>query len=140
MAYSEDEIDTIFKRIINAISNDNMSLRAALRMDGMPASETFFKWIDADKEKTKQYARACEQRADNIFEEILEIADDSSNDVIITEDGIPTVNSEFVQRSKLRVDARKWMLGKMNPKKYGDRSTTTLEIEEVKPIFNLNVE
>lgn len=140
MAYSEDEIDTIFKRIINAISIDNMSLRAALRMDGMPASETFFKWIDADKDKMIQYARACEERADNIFEEILEIADDSSNDVIITEDGIPTVNSEFVQRSKLRVDARKWMLGKMNPKKYGDRSTTTLEIEEVKPIFNLNVE
>lgn len=140
MAYSEDQIDTIFKRIINAISIDNMSLRAALRMDGMPASETFFKWIDADKDKMIQYARACEERADNIFEEILEIADDSSNDVRITEDGIQTVNSEFVQRSKLRVDARKWMLGKMNPKKYGDRSTTTLEIEEVKPIFNLSVE
>lgn len=140
MAYSEKEIDTIFKRIINAISIDNMSLRAALRMNGMPTSETFFKWIDADKDKTIQYVRACEERADNIFEEILEIADDSSNDVRITEDGIQTVNSEIVQRSKLRVDARKWMLGKMNPKKYGDRNTTTLEIEEVKPIFNLNVE
>ena len=127
MAYSEDEIDTIFKRIINAISINNMSLRAALRMHGMPTSETFFKWIDADKDKTIQYTRACEQRADNIFEEILEIADDSSNDVKITEDGIQTVNSEFVQRSKLRVDARKWMLGKMNPKKYGDKSTTILE-------------
>jgi hypothetical protein len=55
----------------------------------------------------------------------LDIADDSSNDVTEFDlgDGVITqkVNSEVVQRSRLRVDARKWMLGKMNPKKYGER-------------------
>lgn len=140
MAYSKEDIETIFERIINAISKDNMSLRAALRLDGMPGSETFYRWIDGDDVKSKQYARACNERADNIFEEILEIADDSTQDTKITPDGIEVMNSEFVQRSRLRVDARKWMLGKMNPKKYGDRNTTTLEIEEVKPIYTLNVE
>lgn len=124
MAY---DIEDTFKQILLAIEEGN-SLRSVLKREGMPTSTAFYEWIDSDKEKVLHYARACEKRADTIFEDILDIADDSSQDTILTEKGNEVLNSEWVQRSKLRIDARKWMLGKMQPKKYGDKSG--LDIEE----------
>lgn len=124
MAYSQEEKEEIFNDIFDIIENGK-SLRFALSTIPL-SSKTFYEWIDNDEEKVKQYARVTEKRADAIFEEILDIADETSNDTIITDKGeIP--NSEWMQRSKLRVDARKWMLGKMNPKKYGDRETKVIE-------------
>lgn len=73
------------------------------------------------KENSERYARACEARSENIFEEILEIADESNADVNLSEDGKMFVDGEAIQRSKLKIDARKWVLAKMNPKKYGDK-------------------
>lgn len=61
-----------------------------------------------------------EQRSESMFEEILEIADETSRDTIDTETG-EKANTEWISRSRLRVDARKWMLSKMVPKKYGER-------------------
>ena len=116
MAYDKEKI---FPIILSEIE-EGASLRSILRREDMPTQKTFFDWIHNDEEKVKQYARACELRADTIFEEILEIADESNNDTIYTDKGeIP--NSEWMARSRLRVDARKWMLGKINPKKYGEK-------------------
>ena len=60
-----------------------------------------------------------------IAEEILDISDDNSRDKIhkVGRDGktYEEENSEFVNRSKLRVHARQWYLSKVNPKKYGDK-------------------
>jgi hypothetical protein len=67
-----------------------------------------------------QYARAREAQADKLAEDILAIADDGSNDTYQTEDGEVT-NHDVIARSRLRVDARKWLAGKMAPKKYGDK-------------------
>ena len=86
----------------------------------MKIIETFYRWIEEDDAKSKQYARACTERADAIFEEILDITDNNALDVTIDDEGGYQVQGEIVQRSKLKVDARKWMLSKMNPKKYGD--------------------
>ena len=116
MAYDKD---IFFPMILSEIEEGN-SLRSILSKKDMPSRYTFFEWLKDDEEKANQYARACEVRAESIFEDILEIADNSSNDTIYTDKGeIP--NSEWMQRSRLRVDARKWMLGKMNPKKYGEK-------------------
>ena len=121
MAYSPEEIKNCFSKIISYIEVDKMSLRSALSQSNMPSNETFYKWLDEDKDKTKQYARACNKRADLIFEDILDIADESHSDKKVLEDGREVIDNEVVQRSRLRIDARKWMLSKMNPKKYGDK-------------------
>lgn len=116
MAYDKE---IVFPLILSEIE-EGASLRSILVREDMPSRYAFFEWLKYDKEKANQYARACDLRADIIFEEILNIADDASNDTIITERGeIP--NSEWIARSRLRVDSRKWVLSKMNPKKYGDR-------------------
>jgi hypothetical protein len=119
MAYSKEDIERIFKDIILDIES-GMSLRASLLKEDRPESHTFYKWIEADEEKILQYARGTEKRADVIFEDILSIADDASGDKKFTENG-EVIDSEFVARSRIRIDARKWMLGKMQPKKYGDK-------------------
>jgi len=127
MAYSKKQIEETFNYICNKIQTEAMSLRSVLREDNMPVAETFYKWLDADEAKTKQYARATETRADLIFEDILIISDKQGEDVYTDEDGVEHTNHNVINRSRLMVDSRKWMLGKMQPKKYGDKNTTVLE-------------
>jgi len=122
--YSEEEKTEIFDDICTGIIN-GLSLRAILnQLDRIPA-KTFFEWLREDEEKGKQYARATLERSELMFEDMIDIADDSSNDYIKVDIGdgvsVDKVNSEHIQRSRLRVDTRKWALSKMNPKKYGDK-------------------
>ena len=133
MAYSNEKQEEIFDFICQRIE-EGESLRKILKDSDMPSSRTFFKWIHNDELKVKQYALALEYRADVMFEEILDIADDKSNDTLINDEGVERPNSEWINRSRLRVDARKWMLSKMLPKKYGDKQETTHLFE--KEIFN----
>lgn len=101
---------------------DGESLRAICKDENMPARTSVFKWLSIHASFADQYAHAREAQADALFEDILEIADDSSLDTkIVGEDEREVCNTEFVQRAKLRVDARKWMASKLAPKKYGDR-------------------
>lgn len=86
----------------------------------MPSVQTVFSWMRKHPEFLEQYARAKEESADALADEILDIADDSTNDTVETEDGV-RVNHENIQRARLRVDTRKWIASKLKPKKYGDK-------------------
>lgn len=123
MAYSQEEKENIFNDIFQSIENGN-SLRKSLIAAGI-SSSTFFIWIEEDETKSKQYMRATELRAEALLDEMFDIVDDSANDVIEMDlgDGIVNTrtNNEVIQRSRLRYDARKWLIGKLNPKKYGDK-------------------
>jgi hypothetical protein len=120
MAYSQEDIDLIFNNILVEIENGRALRKILKEDDNMPSTQTFYKWIDEDEIKSKQYARACEVRADAIFDDIIDIADDSSGDKKVVESG-EVIDSEFVARSRIRIDARKWIASKLNPKKYGDK-------------------
>jgi hypothetical protein len=124
MAYSQEDIESIFKIIISEIEN-GASLRSCLRKDNRPSSSTFFIWIDEDIEKSKQYERAVELRSEYLFDEIIEIADKQGEDVSEDKDGNRVINHNIVQRNRLQIDARKWALSKMLPKKYGDKLDMT---------------
>ena len=100
----------------------------------MPSSRTFFKWIDEDKEKVKQYERSLELRSEMLFDEIIEIADKQSEDVGEDENGNKVINHNIVQRNRLQIDARKWALSKMFPKKFGDKTDITSGGEKIQNI------
>ena len=91
---------------------------------------TLWEWLDKHPEFSDQYARAKEQQMAAMEEEILEIADDNSEDEIELEDsnGNPytRVNHDHINRSRLRVDTRKWLMSKLAPKRYGDRIETEI--------------
>lgn len=93
----------------------------------MPGMTTVLRWL-ADEEKPEfrlQYAYAREAQADLLAEEILEIADDGSNDTYEDADGNQRTDQDVIARSRLRVDARKWLASKMAPKRYGDKIEAT---------------
>lgn len=92
----------------------------------MPCKSTVFEWLQTSNEFQELYRIAMEQRADAHIEECLDISDDGSNDwmEMHDKDGKSVgwkVNGEHIQRSRLRVDTRKWIAGKMRPKKYGEK-------------------
>jgi hypothetical protein len=89
----------------------------------MPPEPTVRGWsLDASlTDFVAQYALARQAGYARMAEELLEIADDGTNDWMEREDGSPALNSEHVQRSRLRVDTRKWLLSKVLPKIYGDK-------------------
>lgn len=116
--YSDALATTICERLIAG-----QSLRAICRDDDMPNIATVSRWLADERHITfrEQYAHARAAQADLLVDEILEIADDGRNDTYINADGVEVVNHDHIQRSKLRIDARKWLAAKMLPKKYGDK-------------------
>lgn len=125
MAYTKEQINEIFNTICKRIE-EGESLRSVLRSEKMPEAHTFYKWVDSSEEKLQQYARVAEVRAEKIFEDIICIADDQEEDVYTNSEGVEVTNHNVINRARLRVDARKWMLSKMMPTKYGDK----LEVEQ----------
>jgi hypothetical protein len=97
------------------------SLIDVLRKDGMPSYSTFMRRLARDSDLAKRYGEAMDARADKLALEIIQIADDGSNDTYLDEEGNKRTDHDVVARSKLRVDARKWAAAKMAPKKYGDK-------------------
>jgi len=113
------------KEVIEAILtlvNDGKSLRQACKEVDFER-KTFEAWLDSDHELFSQYERARENRADKIFDEILIIADTPVMGTKTTSKatGIEITEADMVEHRRLQVDVRKWMLGKMAPKKYGDK-------------------
>jgi len=129
MAYTQDKKNDCFDYIISEIESGK-SLRYALSTNGMPSSSTFYEWLEEKdtvgnrteeaEEKAKRYARACELRELILLDEILEIADKQGEDVI-EKDGIEITNHNVIQRNKLQIEARQWVLGKLRPEKYGNK-------------------
>lgn len=125
MTYSPEQIAAAKAKICERIT-DGQSLRSICKADDMPATSTVFIWLTEDAVFSEQYARAREAQADSLFDEILEIADDGRNDWMerVNSDGQSVgwqENGEALRRSQLRIDARKWMAGKLKAKKYGDK-------------------
>lgn len=105
------------------------SLRSICRDESLPGRTTITKWIIEDKNGfASQYARAKDIGLDEMADEIFDIADDSRNDWVkkIGKNGAPYValNDEAISRARLRVDARKWYLSKLAPKRYGEKLQT----------------
>lgn len=117
--FTQDTADAICERLA-----DGESLRLICSADDMPSKTTVFRWLAANEPFRDQYARAREAQADSIFDEILHIADTpiEGERVKIDEDGkTETTREDMLGHRRLQIDARKWMAGKLQPKKYGDK-------------------
>jgi hypothetical protein len=126
---------------------DGESVRQICRDEAMPHESTVRSWaIDPEHPIYTQYGAARLAMYERWGEEIIEISDDGSNDWMERETDrgkADVVNSEHIQRSRLRVDTRKWLLSKLLPKRYGDKvgvehtgpdgGPISLEVTFVKP-------
>ncbi len=106
------------------------SLRSICEPSHMPAASTVCLWVIENRDGfSERYARARELQYLGIADELLDVSDDGRNDWMLRKIGgqeVEVVNREAVERSKLRVETRKWILAKMLPKVYGDKVTNEI--------------
>lgn len=120
-------------RICELVSTHSFGLKKLSKVyDDIPSADTINNWRSKYTDFSVQYAEAKRKQADLLAEEVIEIADDGQNDWMETVDdegGIAwKINGEHVQRSRLRMDARKWLAGKLAPKIYGTNTEDKKDI------------
>lgn len=123
--YTKDMADKICEKIANG-----RSLRSICAEDGVPPMKTIYRWLEANEEFRHQYARARDKQADYFAEEIIEIADSAE------------AESAAVSKAKLQIDARKWAVSKIAPKKYGNKQEIDVKSSDgsMTPSVRLNAE
>jgi hypothetical protein len=118
--------DEIAREICDAIASSSKSL-AALCKDHphWPDKSGIAKWRIRYPKFRAMYEEAKINQVECYVDEIVEIADDSTSDTLIKTDKqgneYETCNSEWIARSRLRVDTRKWMAARLCPRLYGDK-------------------
>jgi hypothetical protein len=126
-SWTKDKREQATQHILQHLE-DGKSLRFILNENRdkelLPSRRVFNKWLSEDEKLSTQYARAKEAYADKVFEDIVLIADGTGDDILTDEDGVEQINHNIIQRDRLRIDARKWHLSKLFPKKYGEKLET----------------
>src|ERR1051326_1936576 len=108
-------------------------MKDAARHFGIPP-ETVCRWVVKHEAFREAYAVARAQRSEFWGEEIIEIADDATRDYTTDEHGNCVFNVENVHRAKLRIDARKWQMARLDPRLWGDRQQIDLrKLQESPP-------
>ena len=102
--FTSELADAICERLA-----DGESLRSICSGDTLPHKATVFRWLAKNADFRDQYTRAREVQADSLVDDIIDIADADVTEAV------------EVQQARLRVDARKWLAGKLRPKVYGDK-------------------
>lgn len=106
--YTPEIADKICEYVENG-----MALSRVCKLEGMPTPATVYRWLRNFPEFNEAYTRAKDTQLEMLAEEILEIADDGSED---------KGNNLKVQRDRLKVDSRKFLLERLRPDKYGTRN------------------
>ena len=114
-SYKKDTAAEICARLV-----EGESLRSICRDPLMPDIKTVYLWMGQNEEFLQQYAKAKEDQADTLQEDILDIADTEPVQVV-DDKGVARVDSGHVNWMRLRIDSRKWIASKLKPKKYGDK-------------------
>ena len=114
--------------IICIMLSEGLSLRQILKADTtgtLPAQSTVYEWLLRHPLFAEQYARAREEQADTLADEIISIADEQPEVIAVTDKHGALIEHKldgaFLQWQKNRIEARKWTAMKLKPKKYGDR-------------------
>lgn len=103
--YAPELVESILDRI-----GDGESLSHICRDEGMPNKRTFLRWVTDKPEVQKLYTEALKLREEVYFDQIVDIVDTCRDPA----------------KARLQADSRKWVLARMNPKKYGDKMTQEL--------------
>lgn len=118
--YSTEIADQICEHLV-----DGLTLRAISQMQGMPSRGTIFRWLQAFPEFREKYDIARQLQAEVMADDMVGIADDGTNDFMEDKTAKGEVrvvtDHENINRSRLRVDARRYLMSKFHPRRYGER-------------------
>lgn len=118
--------------------SDGRSLRSICKASDMPDARTVFRWLAANKDFCQQYVRAREASADAMFEEMLHIADTPKlgKKTKLVDGKKEVMQGDMIEHRRLQVDARKWALARMAPKKYGEKWSGELTGKDGAPLLD----
>jgi hypothetical protein len=131
--------ETLATKICDALA-DGKTLRSICSEPGLPNERTVRRWAqDPNHPFSPQYVRAREVGYLMMADEMIDIADDGTNDWMerLSDDKKPlgwVLNGEHVQRSRVRIETRKWLLSKALPKMFGDRVVNEITGKDGGPI------
>lgn len=94
---------------------DGLSMRQSCLRAGLTA-QTFLRAVDASPGLAERYAQARGALLDAMVDQILTLADAP---VPLLDNG--ATDPGMVRQRQLQIDARRWVLSKLAPNKYGDR-------------------
>ena len=133
--FTQDIADEICERL-----SDGEPLAAICRDPKMPAVSTVWQWEKDRADLSEAIARARLVGFDAIAVEALAIADATENDTVVNERGNEAPNSEWITRSRLRVETRLKLLAKWDPRRYGDKTLVGSDPENpLPPGFNVTL-
>ncbi len=120
MGRASDFTQALAEEICERLSNGE-PLAQICRDEHMPSDRTVRNWQSSDAAFSSAIACARETGFDVIAAECLDIADETGRDTIYGKDGDERPDTEWISRSKLRIETRLKLLAKWDPKRYGDR-------------------
>ena len=113
MAVTKDRAEVASVVLNHMVSG--LSMRQSCINAGIGAA-TFIDWVNADPALAERYAQARGALLDAMVDQILTLADAP---VPTLENG--ATDPGMVRQRQLQIDARRWVLSKLAPNKYGDR-------------------
>lgn len=106
--------EELFQSICEKIATSSIGLSEVCDSFNI-SSRTFFRWIADDEDLRHKYTSAREEQAEFLADEIVKISNGEGLDAT------PFVGKNYIDRDRLKVEARKWVAAKLKPKKYGDK-------------------
>ena len=91
-----------------------------------PNRSTIFKWKLDNQSFSDLYDKAKTTQLEVLYDDLISISDDTSQDLIENDKGKMVCNNEYVNRSRLKIDTRKWILERLAPKKFGTKQENTV--------------
>ena len=126
--WNQEAIDDVLERV-----SQGATLKSCCRgPDARIPEVTFRRWLLKNVNGLWDlYARARELQLESWADELKELADICREGVRTTvrpDGGVETVTGDMIERAKLQIDTRKWLMSKIAPKKYGDRTDTNVNV------------
>jgi hypothetical protein len=129
------------KEICNAIATSNYGISRLCKQNShWPDYTTIFKWLFDTPEFQVMYLAAKKAQVEIFVDEIIDISNDSSQDTLFDKDGNPYLNKEFVMRSRVKIDTRKWIASRLNRSRYAEHVEKSLseKVNEIQTELDLS--
>lgn len=126
MARPSEYDPSIAADICTLISTESTSIRAVCNSDErFPEAKTFYRWMLSHDELRQLYARAKDEQLQILADDIQAITDEAPEmcEIPTKSGSYLAVDRGWLEQRRQRVEARKWLLSKLAPKKYGEKIT-----------------
>ncbi|HNR55070.1 MAG TPA: hypothetical protein PKJ19_07890 [Flavobacteriales bacterium] len=134
-SYGDGIDDAIAERICELIEDTPKGLDHICESDrNLVSARTFHRWLEKSLGLRQRYARARERQADLMASEVVRIADTPRNGIkkkTNADGSVEIMEGDMIEHRRLQIDARKWMAGKLAPKKYGEKLDLTSDGKQI---------